>query len=633
MASRELYSSISKPKKKIGLGQYLGDYGRLMGDTLLSTIGASDVISDDMYKTDLGRGASEVLSPLAQAAGGIGLSALTGRLVGPKKFGGGGDRMKLSNKKVVEYADMGVVPWDVNLLDYKRIKKINPKAYKYSDMPKEIRKDRLNKIPSNIINALTHYSGEMQENLIQQATNEADSLYKYKNYAQGGLRTFEGNTHEQGGIQLGQDEVEGGETMFNLDTQSDFIFSDRIKYPGTNQTFATKSKRISKKYSLRPNDPYDKKVEEMELKKLAEVQEAVKLHDSVIVSEANHMADGGIHIKKANRGKFTESASRAGMKIQEFARHILANKEDYSSTQVKRANFARNASKWHSNGGIMYGGGGEWDVPTYEDYLINLGANTSTEFDKPESILSTGYRQGNSAMPITKKTPKGLPEVKTLNNIQDSLLTNDHKSIAPQVDSSYQSNFTLPALGYAAQALTNIPALFTKPETINSSRVKFDRINLAEQRNEARRSRNLGLATARGVGATDAGQMMNYLSGTTAGLNSAYSNRFNQSLLAEQQANIETNMREQLANSEIERYDEQINAQERDAARALRMNALQNIGSIAAGAGKDYMAMQESDAMMNVLMGSNRDYTYDVNTPTGRMKWLKSKTLTPKRRK
>ena len=63
---------------------------------------------------------------------------------------------------------------------------------------------------------------------------------------------------------------------------------------------------------------------------------------------------GSIHIKKKNRGKFTESAKRAGMGIQEFARHVLANKEDYSSTQIKRANFARNSKKFkHENGGVL----------------------------------------------------------------------------------------------------------------------------------------------------------------------------------------------------------------------------------------------------------------------------------------
>lgn len=64
--------------------------------------------------------------------------------------------------------------------------------------------------------------------------------------------------------------------------------------------------------------------------------------------------DGGIHINPKNKGKFTASAKRAGMGVQEFAKHVLANKEDYSSTQVKRANFARNASKWkHPDGGFL----------------------------------------------------------------------------------------------------------------------------------------------------------------------------------------------------------------------------------------------------------------------------------------
>ena len=68
-----------------------------------------------------------------------------------------------------------------------------------------------------------------------------------------------------------------------------------------------------------------------------------------------YAAEGGpINIKKKNRGKFTESANRAGMGVQEYARHILANKDKYSSTLVKRANFARNAAGWkHALGGYI----------------------------------------------------------------------------------------------------------------------------------------------------------------------------------------------------------------------------------------------------------------------------------------
>lgn len=54
-----------------------------------------------------------------------------------------------------------------------------------------------------------------------------------------------------------------------------------------------------------------------------------------------------IHIKKENRGKFTESAKKAGMGVQEFASHVLSNKDRYSTTLVKRANFAKNAKSFN----------------------------------------------------------------------------------------------------------------------------------------------------------------------------------------------------------------------------------------------------------------------------------------------
>jgi hypothetical protein len=66
-----------------------------------------------------------------------------------------------------------------------------------------------------------------------------------------------------------------------------------------------------------------------------------------------------IHIKKENRGKFGASAKRAGMGTQEYARHILANKDDYSPIQVKRAAFAKGIGgsqikkHKHENGGTI----------------------------------------------------------------------------------------------------------------------------------------------------------------------------------------------------------------------------------------------------------------------------------------
>jgi hypothetical protein len=56
---------------------------------------------------------------------------------------------------------------------------------------------------------------------------------------------------------------------------------------------------------------------------------------------------GSIHIAPSKKGTFTAVASKHGMGVQEFASKVLRNKEDYSPSLVKKANFARNASKWH----------------------------------------------------------------------------------------------------------------------------------------------------------------------------------------------------------------------------------------------------------------------------------------------
>lgn len=56
---------------------------------------------------------------------------------------------------------------------------------------------------------------------------------------------------------------------------------------------------------------------------------------------------GSIHIDPSNKGTFTAAASKHNMGVQEFASRVLRNKENYSPAMVKKANFARNASKWH----------------------------------------------------------------------------------------------------------------------------------------------------------------------------------------------------------------------------------------------------------------------------------------------
>lgn len=63
-------------------------------------------------------------------------------------------------------------------------------------------------------------------------------------------------------------------------------------------------------------------------------------------NDSKEMKAGGIYIKPNKRGTFTAAAAKRGMGVQEFASKVLANKEDYSSAMVKKANFARNANRW-----------------------------------------------------------------------------------------------------------------------------------------------------------------------------------------------------------------------------------------------------------------------------------------------
>lgn len=76
---------------------------------------------------------------------------------------------------------------------------------------------------------------------------------------------------------------------------------------------------------------------------------------------SGYAGGGGIHIDPSKKGTFTAAASRHGMGVQQFAAHVHAHPENYSPAMRKKANFARNAAKWHhAFGGPLntYGMGG-----------------------------------------------------------------------------------------------------------------------------------------------------------------------------------------------------------------------------------------------------------------------------------
>lgn len=102
---------------------------------------------------------------------------------------------------------------------------------------------------------------------------------------------------------------------------------------------------------------------------------------------------GEIYIKPSKRGTFTEAAKKRGQSVQGFASKVLANKDNYSSAMVKKANFARNAAKWkHLLGGVSnlfkYGGSSRFSKRATKQNLglenVNkTGQNAPTAYRKP----------------------------------------------------------------------------------------------------------------------------------------------------------------------------------------------------------------------------------------------------------
>lgn len=243
-------------------------------------------------------------------------------------------------------------------------------------------------------------------------------------FQNGVVEIANGGTHEENpyeGVPMGMDQkgvpnlVEEGEYIWN-----DYVFSKRIDVPedmrkkykfGGKLSFADAVDKVQKESEERPNDPISKRGLNAILSELAMSQEIErqKQQQQEAFENAENLAstfaDGGnIHINKNKRGTFTAAATKHNMGVQEFARHVLANKDKYSSTMVKKANFAHNAAGWkHALGGNLFKEGSKIDKPPYY-YDTNDYFNTLELY--PESFINE-----NLVVPEENVAPMTLPEV------------------------------------------------------------------------------------------------------------------------------------------------------------------------------------------------------------------------------
>ena len=256
------------------------------------------------------------------------------------------------------------------------------------------------------------------------------------------LTEYKGFSHEDGGLPLGQGaEVEDGETRFE-----DYIYSDRLKIPGTKTTFARASKAIEAKYKKREGDALATEAKRRELEQLSQVNDAVRiksdreqgikqgieqsafqlgLDSGLQPGEAEKLAKGSDIKKLVNRaikadrdslafeGEETEMFAKGGKWIQKA---VNPKHKGYCTPMTKstrtprRKVFAMTMKKhhgFHALGGSLYGdemgdwayGGplyaqGDTSFPRHNDSRYYFGGGGYKD-PNPSSKWTYDYKDGN----------------------------------------------------------------------------------------------------------------------------------------------------------------------------------------------------------------------------------------------
>lgn len=157
-------------------------------------------------------------------------------------------------------------------------------------------------------------------------------------------------------------------TASNVDTNNDFLTMANFSAYG-GPIFSTSA--IG--YDLASRDLNNKQMKALGDMRLTSLPNSFNAMPDV--STINTFSNGGgIHIKKKNRGKFTDYCG--GNVTSECIQRGLHSS---NPTTRKRANFARNARKWHSFGGWLNSQGG--DFTNGVTFIDNGGSHEANPFE------------------------------------------------------------------------------------------------------------------------------------------------------------------------------------------------------------------------------------------------------------
>ena len=128
------------------------------------------------------------------------------------------------------------------------------------------------------------------------------------------------------------------------------------------------------------------------------------------------MKSGGKWIQKAIQkpGSFTAQAKNAGMSVPAFRDKVLSNKEDFSSTTVKRANLAKTLSRMKKGQGGM-----DFKNPMGPDQMMAEDMDqTTVNSTMPEMDVEVGIEALDPNLDFARKDIASLEKQAEIDNVR-----------------------------------------------------------------------------------------------------------------------------------------------------------------------------------------------------------------------
>jgi hypothetical protein len=463
---------------------------------------------------------------------------------------------------------------------------------------------------------------------------------------------YNGHSHEEGGIPVGNVEVEDGEVRVG-----DYIFSDRLIDPETKKTYAELAKKVTRKYTEYPNDGPAKRTQEKLLKDIQFKNDQARLLQQKADAEmrANMEQDyaaygamiskdpaGKYVVDKENRIALLEAAKNRKMSYNSYIDNLYACGGDIKEKMAAGGKYPNPADLYSALnipnaadelGYTDFTGMGSTDEFTSAGTDFSSAVEPSKNASAPILGFSAPYSEHNyfnsldpstASMSMSMVQPTGLDSDITLpkkaissdlaNLEADKTINSGAMDVnGSKMDPSQYMQMLKKKFGTDEKALlaSNLPAIANLINSTKHGDTTFDRAHLNTISLEAERqgvkdaivrARNIQGENIRNI-ATSSGDALAALSAGNAGLTGQEMAALRESYANEANANVGIKNQEAMTNLGISN-DEIVARQQDQAMRAsIRNLALSDIGSNAQGYFKD-KSLEKANLDQNTMIMS-----------------------------